>query len=979
MAFAANDPLLQPLLDEQQHVPPSPKKETPESPTMQRPNFSDAASVERLFIQAVERGDRKAIIFALENAPDLNINCTDQDDRSALLIAIENGNSDIVQLLLDHNVQLGDCLLRAVDEQFVQGVRLICEHIKKKNIPECLNCKALNGDFHPDVTPLVLAAQHNHYDIIRILLEYGARIKDPRDYSDEAEMHTLENSVGMLNLYKALASQAYISQTSSDPFSTTFELCAKLRKLARTKYEFCDQFQELVRQCEDFSAGLLDHVRDSNEQAFILNHDPYGWSNPSEDLQTCQPNRVKAAIFFEQRKFVAHPHCQQRLIEQWYHGLPGWRDQSSLKSGLIVLLMGIGFPILSLAYIFFPYGRLGRFLRIPYVKFVCHTASQLFFLVLLLYQTIVESTSHPLSALAVSSEEEIVTDSVSTTTTKAQPPSIVMLLIVAWVAGMTWSKCKELWYNGSRFFNNLWNYFDFVTLVLYWTVIALLFMVFFQSQRGTAAHQVVARSQGVNTTDQPTPSADPSLSTSESNNVHIREDLQDMGLTLDDISNKIDGLIADQNAMNSDILNMLTDTLSGKKRTVIPTPPPGNNSEEFARLLWKPYDPILVAEALFALAKVMSFMRMICLTVINRHVGPMQISLGGMMMDIAKFLIIFCFVWFAFSMGMNQLYWYYSKHLVNQPFGSLMESMGTLFWALFGLPDYTIVGLPGINHHFTEGVGHLLYAVYHIIAIVVLLNVLIAMMSNTYTRVEMDADIEWKFSRSKLWMSYFDELGTVPPPLNIIPTPKSIYYFVRWLFCDVCCREDLAKKYKERLRSIVDERQMKFREVSEQVVRRYHFEKRHQEEEDDQANILNELKQDISGFKYDMFEALSEMDKKIREVDAKVNDKDVAEEGGLGTGMFKALQDAMKEPERRDSMISMSSGCSIAMVDMKSARDNTNSEWMEQEDDIELRPLVNSTTANKEEEDQPPNGLAADRLMFIDDDDALGSHRNTEV
>ena len=43
--------------------------------------------------------------------------------------------SDIVQLLLDHNVQLGDSLLRAVDEQFVQGVRLICEHIKKKNLP----------------------------------------------------------------------------------------------------------------------------------------------------------------------------------------------------------------------------------------------------------------------------------------------------------------------------------------------------------------------------------------------------------------------------------------------------------------------------------------------------------------------------------------------------------------------------------------------------------------------------------------------------------------------------------------------------------------------------------------------------------------------------------------------------------------------------------------------------------------------------
>ena len=63
--------------------------------------------------------------------------------------------------------------------------------------------------------------------------------------------------------------------------------------------------------------------------------------------------------------------------------------------------------------------------------------------------------------------------------------------------------------------------------------------------------------------------------------------------------------------------------------------------------------------------------------------------------------------------------------------------MGTLFWALFGLPDISIVSLGGVNHQFTETVGQLLYGVYHIIAIVVLLNVLIAMMSNTYTRVEV--------------------------------------------------------------------------------------------------------------------------------------------------------------------------------------------------------------------------------------------------
>ena len=50
-------------------------------------------SMEKLFLAAAEKGDKKAILYALENAPDLNINCTDNEGRSALVIAIQNGNS----------------------------------------------------------------------------------------------------------------------------------------------------------------------------------------------------------------------------------------------------------------------------------------------------------------------------------------------------------------------------------------------------------------------------------------------------------------------------------------------------------------------------------------------------------------------------------------------------------------------------------------------------------------------------------------------------------------------------------------------------------------------------------------------------------------------------------------------------------------------------------------------------------------------
>ncbi|KAL0162142.1 hypothetical protein M9458_041538, partial [Cirrhinus mrigala] len=48
------------------------------------------------------------------------------------------------------------------------------------------------------------------------------------------------------------------------------------------------------------------------------------------------------------------------------------------------------------------------------------------------------------------------------------------------------------------------------------------------------------------------------------------------------------------------------------------------------------------------------------------------------------------------------------------------------------------------------------------------------------------ADIEWKFARTKLWMSYFDEGGTLPPPFNIVPSPKSVWYLCVWLHCRLC-------------------------------------------------------------------------------------------------------------------------------------------------------------------------------------------------
>ncbi|VDN96675.1 unnamed protein product [Rodentolepis nana] len=87
----------------------------------------------------------------------------------------------------------------------------------------------------------------------------------------------------------------------------------------------------------------------------------------------------------------------------------------------------------------------------------------------------------------------------------------------------------------------------------------------------------------------------------------------------------------------------------------------------------------------------------------------------------------------------------------------------------------------------TMTVGEILLMIYHAMAIIVLVNMLIAMMSNSFQTIQNQADIEWKFARSKLWLGYFDEGSTLPPPLNTIVSPKSIWRLGRGLIRLLIC------------------------------------------------------------------------------------------------------------------------------------------------------------------------------------------------
>lgn len=68
------------------------------------------------------------------------------------------------------------------------------------------------------------------------------------------------------------------------------------------------------------------------------------------------------------------------------------------------------------------------------------------------------------------------------------------------------------------------------------------------------------------------------------------------------------------------------------------------------------------------------------------------------------------------------------------------ESFKTLFWSIFGLSEVISVVLK-YDHKFIENIGYVLYGVYNVTMVVVLLNMLIAMINNSYQEIEVREEI----------------------------------------------------------------------------------------------------------------------------------------------------------------------------------------------------------------------------------------------
>ncbi|CAI5445881.1 unnamed protein product [Caenorhabditis angaria] len=765
---------------------------------------------ERRFLEAAERGDKPTLLECLnyhDGIKLLNVNCLDSMGRTALEIAVDNENMEVVELLLQQpTIRIGNALLCAIREGVYRLVEMQVNHpsITREMLGDGWSqhldpAEAASAEYSSDISPVILAAQLNQFEILQMLLRKDASIEKPHRHTCNCETcdrerlnDSLQYSLKRINTFRALASPAWMSLTSPDPILSAFKLSWDLQRLAFEEHEFKETYLQLSEQCKQFACDLLSQCRSSEEVIAILNKD----GNANDDnidvwASKLSLSRLKLAIKYEQKAFVSHPHCQQLLTSIWYEGIPYRQRSGTWKSSFLYAFLLVFWPIFCLIYILMPKSRLGRLVRSPFMKFFYYSISFATFLGLLTWATFEDYRYEKGETFSKERANQ------TRASDRGPPPTVIEILVFTWVIGMLWSEIKQLWEEGfKRYTRQWWNWLDFLMICLYLCTISIRVSAYYLFTYSPNPHRYELRTD------------------------------------------------------------------------------------------WKSGEPMLVAEALFAVGNVFSFARIIYLFQTNPYLGPLQISLGCMLVDVAKFCFIFVLIISSFSIGLAQLYWYYDpdeksqclkgaedcKHYSNV-FSSIADSYLTLLWSLFSItkPEDTDVKE---DHKITQWVGQGMFIMYHCTSIIVLLNMLIAMMSHSFQIINDHADLEWKFHRTKLWMAHFDEGSSLPPPFNIIITPKSFLYFinclintVRWLLGKYTYQKNrnratirrpgYSRKKNELEKSgNHDDESLKpltYADIIQRLVARFiHQTKKNMKMDGVNEDDLLEIKQDISSLRYEL-------------------------------------------------------------------------------------------------------------------------------
>ncbi|CAL8400119.1 unnamed protein product [Boreogadus saida] len=433
-------------------------------------------------ITAIQEGKVETVSGLLNTGDGIIRQLDESEDRlwrEALNLSIRLGGEGAMDALI-HGVkfdfrQIHEALLVAVDTNQPRVVKRLLDRLDQEkgnkmdvhSFSQAIFDHSIdNSQFAPGVTPLTLACQKDLYEIVSMLTQKGHEIPWPHKIScaclecrNGRQYDLLKFSLSRINTYRGIASRAYLSITSEDAMLTAFGLSKELRKLSKKEPEFKPQYLELEELCQEFAVELLGMCRNQSEVTTILNSAGEDRSDPQDEqaFEEGIPNlsRLRLAVNYNQKQFVAHPICQQVLSSIWCGNLAGWRGSRTAWKLLVSITIFVTMPLLCLIYWIAPKSKLGKTLKIPVIKFLLHSASYLWFLITLLGESITMELYRDVFA---SRQQNILHSSFH----------------MVWVVGFFWYECKEVWIEGLRsYFLDWWNCLDVMVLSMYLASFAL--------------------------------------------------------------------------------------------------------------------------------------------------------------------------------------------------------------------------------------------------------------------------------------------------------------------------------------------------------------------------------------------------------------------------------------------------------------------------------------------------------------------------